>query len=108
MRGIHFWGVLAASRYPHGEEELPPDIHIARALGGPQASLLLTTIAGALALLARPLGGLPAFLTSFLAIDNLLVFTLGALTPLPFFESDGVTILRQLRRNRPQNIVLSE
>jgi hypothetical protein len=110
MRGIHFWGALAASRYPHEEEELPPDIHIARALGGPQASLMLTIVAGALALLARPLGGggLPAFLTSFLAIDNLLVFTLGALTPLPFFETDGVTILRQLRRNRPRNFVLSE
>jgi hypothetical protein len=111
MHGIHFWGALAASRYPHDEEELPPDIHIARALGGPQASLLLAMVAGIAALLARPLGGLLAFITSFLALDNLLVFTLGALAPIPFFETDGVTILRQinhLRRNRPQNIVLSE
>lgn len=108
MRGIHFFTILAASRYPRDEGELPPDIHIARALGGPQASLLLTLLAGVLALLARPLGGALAFVTSFVALDNLLVFTLGALTPIPFFEDDGVTILRQLKRNQPRRIVLSE
>jgi Zn-dependent protease len=108
MRGIHFFTILAASRYPRDEGELPPDIHITRALGGPQASLLLTLLAGVLASLVRPLGGVWVFVTTFFALDNLLVFTIGALTPIPFFEDDGVTILRQLRRNKPQRIVLSE
>jgi hypothetical protein len=96
MRGIHFWGALAASRYPRDEGELPPEIHIARALGGPKASFILAMVSGVLALLVQPLGGATAFVSSFLAIDNLLIFTLGALTPLPFFETDGVTILRQI------------
>jgi hypothetical protein len=108
MRGIHFFAFLAASRYPRDEGELPPQVHISRALGGPQASLLLAAFAGGLALLARPLGGLWAFLASFLALDNFLVFTLGALLPYFFFETDGVTIRRQLQKQRPRRIVLSE
>lgn len=108
MRGIHFFTILGASRYPRDEPVLPPDIHITRALGGPQASLLLAAVSGVLALLLRPFGGLLAFLATFTALDNLLVFVLGALTPNPFLETDGVTILRHLQRGRPQRIVLPE
>ncbi len=91
MAGIAFVGLLAASVYPRNEPQLPADIHIRRALGGPFASLLLASFAALLALAARDTGGLAWFLALFLLLDNLFVFVLGALLPLGF--TDGSTIL---------------
>jgi Zn-dependent protease len=108
MCGIHFWGVLGTSRYPRDEEVLRPEVHITRALGGPQASLLLFLSSAAAALLLRPLNNALSFVASFTALDNLLVFILGALTPLPVLETDGTTILRQLRQRPAQRIVLPD
>lgn len=91
MKGITFVGPLGLSVYPHNEGLLPPETHIQRALGGPLFSALLALGTGLLALLARPIGGLPLFLTLFAFLDSLLVFTIGALLPLGF--TDGSTLL---------------
>ena len=92
MIGIQLWGVLSASIYPPGEPALPGRIHIRRALGGPLGSLLVTLATGALALALRPLGGAIWWVALFFFLDNLLVFTLGAMLPLGF--NDGSTLLR--------------
>lgn len=91
MIGIRFWWVLSASIYPRDEGPLPAAVHIRRALGGPTGSLLLTLVAGLLALLLRPGGGVAWWVALFFFLDNLLVFTLGALLPLGF--TDGSTLL---------------
>jgi hypothetical protein len=44
--------------------------------------------------------------TSLFALDNLLVFTLGALLPLPIIETDGSVLRRHLRQ--PRSIVIQE
>ena len=93
MTGVVFWGLLATSRYPADEGELPGKTHIRRALGGPIASTFLALLAGML--LAAQLdaaGSLRNWLTLFLFADNLLIFTLGSLLPLGF--TDGSTLLR--------------
>src|SRR5436190_4413939 len=46
MVGIRLWGVLSASVYPADEPALPAPVHITRALGGPEASLVVSVIAG--------------------------------------------------------------
>ena len=73
------------------DNDVPPRAHRTRALGGPIFSFLLTLAAGLVALLFRPIGGLPLSLAVFTFLDNLLVFTIGALLPLGF--TDGSTIL---------------
>jgi hypothetical protein len=91
MEGMTFVGPLALSAYPDNEGLLPAETHIQRALGGPIFSFLLTLASGLIVLLLRPLGGLPLSLAAFTFLDNLLVFTTGALMPLGF--TDGSTIL---------------
>jgi len=91
MVGVQLWGVLSMSVYPLDEPPLPARVHIRRALGGPFGSLLITLAAGALTLALRPAGGVAWWLALFLFLDNLLVFTLGALLPLGF--TDGGTIV---------------
>lgn len=83
--------VLASSRYPRDEPELPAEIHIRRALGGPTASFLLALVVGTIAFMQRDNGGMVWWLAVFLALDNLLIFTIGALLPLSF--TDGGTLV---------------
>lgn len=92
MRGIRSWWLLTLSRYPGEEPELPAEVHLQRALGGPIGSLLLALLAAGAAYALRAPQGLAYRLTLFLFLDNLLVFTLGALLPLGF--TDGSTLLR--------------
>ncbi len=96
MIGICFWGVLSSSIYPRDEPELPANVHIRRALGGPLASLLLTGVGFALLPLFRPLGGAAWLVALFFALENLFVFTLQAALPLGF--NDGATLLYWWRR----------
>jgi hypothetical protein len=96
MIGVQLWGVLSMSVYPLDEPSLPARIHIQRAIGGPFGSLLVTLAAGALTLALRPAGGVGWWLALLLFLDNLLVFTLGALLPLGF--TDGTTLLHWWRR----------
>jgi hypothetical protein len=98
MSGIRFIGPLAASIYPKDEGELPPAIHIKRALGGPLFSGLVATVY-LLMLILTGAEGLFGVLLLFGVLDGYGIFTFGALTPLKTyfgapFESDGDTILK--------------
>lgn len=99
MNGLLLVYVLAVGRYPEDEPELPARIHMQRALGGPLASLLLTLAAGIALGRLWPGGGLPAYLSAVALLDNLLVFTLGALLPLGF--TDGSTLMYWWPRRGP-------
>lgn len=92
MSAILFLGVLAATLYPKDEPALPGRIHVQRALGGPLASLILSVIAGLIALAARDLGGAVGWVTLFWFVENLFVFTLQVFIPLGF--NDGSTLLK--------------
>jgi hypothetical protein len=96
MTGMMFWWVLARSLYPRDEPELPANVHIQRAIAGPLFSAAITVIAFVIAFALSSTGGLAYYLASFFALDNLLVFTLGALLPLGF--TDGSTLLYWLPR----------
>jgi hypothetical protein len=91
MVGIQFWALLSSSLYPSDEPTLPADVHIHRALGGPAVSLLLTLIALAVVVFVRPRESLFWWISWFFLLENLLVFTIGALIPLGF--NDGSTLL---------------
>jgi hypothetical protein len=92
MVGVQFWALLSRSLYPPDEPTLPASVHIRRALGGPVVSLLLTLVAALIIVLARPRGGsLFWWVSWFFLLENLLVFTIGALIPLGF--NDGSTLL---------------
>ncbi|MBK8618249.1 MAG: hypothetical protein IPN96_14270 [Anaerolineales bacterium] len=95
MSGIQFgmFGILARDFYPDNEPDLPPSIHIRRALGGPIVSGLLSVIF----FLLLPLW--PEnwyYLGLFTLLENVFVFTLQVFLPLSF--NDGSTILENLRR----------
>ena len=91
---LGFLLVLGASLYPPDEPELPAELHVRRALGGPAGSALLTVISG-FVLLALA-GTSVAWVALLWFLDNLLVFTLGAFVPLGF--NDGSTLLRWMGR----------
>ncbi len=95
MVGVLFWWALASSLYPREEPELPPAIHIRRALGGPLANLVFAALAGLLAWALRMQGTAAWVLAGFAALDSLFVFGLGALIPLG--PTDGSTLLYWLR-----------
>jgi hypothetical protein len=96
MTGVHFGFLLGRSLYPRNEADLPADIHIQRALGGPAASSQLTLVTAVLAMLLYPTGSLIFWVVLFAFFENLLVFSLGALLPLGF--TDGSTILTWWRK----------
>lgn len=108
MEGVHLWGVLGTSVYPAGEPELPPEIHVERALGGPRASASLTIAAGILASLVRPFSRLAFMIASIFALENSLIFTIGAFLPLPFLETDGTTLQRYRAAHRKRMVVIQE
>jgi hypothetical protein len=101
MSGVMFVWVLAVSLYPRDEPELPAPIHIRRALGGPAASLLMTVMMGLVVWGIRPFSTPIDYLSLFFFLDNLLVFTLGALLPLGF--TDGSTLLRYWPQRKIDN-----
>lgn len=98
MLGVRLYLVLGASLYPSDEPDLPAQIHIRRALGGPKISLVVFAIATAILLLVwSAAGDFVRMLAIFAFLDNLLVFTIGAVIPFPFpnlVENDGVTLMR--------------
>jgi Zn-dependent protease len=98
MIGIHLWTLLERSIYPRNEPQLPADIHIRRALGGPVISIAAAFILSILALLLAPVGGLVWYLVVFTMLDSLLVFGLGSLLPLGF--TDGSTLLYWLPKRK--------
>jgi hypothetical protein len=96
MSGLRLWFLLSTSLYPLDEPELPGRIHLRRALAGPIASLIVSVVAGVIALLLRNAGSPYTWIAVFAFLDNLLVFTLGAFLPLGF--TDGSTLLRLWRQ----------
>lgn len=108
MDGVRLWGVLGTSLYPPDEPTLPAEVHVRRALGGPQASAGLAVAAMLLMPLARRLGGIPFMLTALIALENLIVFTLGAFLPLPFMETDGSVVQRYRNEHRRRMVIISE
>jgi hypothetical protein len=98
MTGVRFgaYGVLGTSLYPEDEGELPPRVHITRALGGPVGSAAMSLMTGLVAMVSLPFKFRWVPLTVFL--DNFFVFTLGAFIPLGF--NDVSTIIYWMRRRR--------
>jgi hypothetical protein len=95
MLGVLFgvFGLLARDLYPANEPELPPAIHIRRALGGPIVSGLLSIIF----FLLHPLWSKNWYWVGLFALfENLFLFTLQVFVPLSF--NDGGTIIKNLRR----------
>lgn len=82
---------VATSLYPKDEPELPGEIHIRRALGGPPGSLTLSLTAGVIALILRPIGGVVWWVALFFFLDNFIVLTICAFLPMGF--TDGSTLL---------------
>ncbi len=95
MTGITFGAlaIFALTLYPQDEPELPPSIHIRRALGGPMINGLLSIV---FLLLLPVWRGNWFWLGMFALLENLFVYTLQVFLPLGF--NDGSTILRNLRR----------
>jgi len=108
MEGVHLWGVLGTSMYPDDEPELPAEVHVARALGGPKASAGLAAVAGLLAALVHPFSRLAFMVASIFALENSLIFTIGAFLPLPFMETDGTTLQRYRAEYRKRMIIIQE
>jgi len=101
MAGLRSWYLLVASFYPRDEPELPPLVHIQRALGGPAVSLIFSLI-GLLAwfLLPLPISGVASGLIFFFMLENFLIFFLAAFLPLGF--TDGSTLLKWIPRWRAE------
>jgi hypothetical protein len=59
-------------------------------MGGPAASAVLTLLAAALALALSSVGGVLWWAAVFFFLENLLVFTLGALLPLGFTDGSSL------------------
>lgn len=91
MTGVHYFLLLGRSMYPADEGDLPGSIHIRRALGGPQMSFLTSILAGVIAAILYPVGGVVRYLALFFFVLNFFVFGLGAFLPLGF--TDGSTLL---------------
>jgi hypothetical protein len=92
MTGVRLWWILGASVYPPDEGELPGPVHVRRALGGPAVSAVATVAAILVAWALYPLGGLPRYLSLFVALEGVFLYSLGALVPVGF--TDGSTLLR--------------
>lgn len=98
MDGMLFFWVLARSLYSKDEPELSPKIHVRRALGGPAGNLALALFAGIVTWSLQPFGGLMYWFAMFLFLENLLVFSFGAMLPLGF--TNGSALLKWWGRGK--------
>lgn len=90
MIGISFWSLFATCIYPADEPELPPKLHIRRALGGPPLNFLVGLTTGLPALWFLPQEGPIRLLVIFWIVDNCVVRSIMAFGPFPW--TDGPTI----------------
>jgi hypothetical protein len=99
---IVLWGLLGTTRYPKNEVKLAPAIHIRRAVGGPIASLILSVLVGLLAAAwLWSYSEFSRFISAWMLLDYIGVFTVGALFPpltFNFLTTDGGTIWQQMRQ----------
>lgn len=104
MRSVRLWGILGTSEYPP-DNSLPARVHILRASGGPLLSLIVSALL-LLAWFALPATDVLRFVLGWALLDNLLIFTIGAVIPPVYlrqpieFANDGGTILYWLRPER--------
>lgn len=101
MTGIDFvFAMLALSRYPSDEPELPPAIHTRRALGGFWVNLVIAVALAPYAMLAWMQGSVTGWVLGWTAVTNLLWVVL-SFVPLDipgWFATDGGTLLRYWRK----------
>ena len=74
MEGLLYSMVLAVSLYPRDEPELPAEVHIRRAIGGPIGNIALGLFGGILTWALHLFGGVLYWLAWFVFLENLLVF----------------------------------
>lgn len=91
MEGLLFFTIFAISLYPKDEPELPAEVHLQRAFGGPIGSFLLSAAFAVILLFWRDGSGAIYYLVWFGYLSNFIWYTVGALIPLGF--NDGSTIL---------------
>lgn len=60
------------------------------------------------AFIVRPVGRTALMVASLFALDNLFIFSAGALLPLPFLETDGAIIQRYRQAYRKRMVVIQE
>lgn len=96
MTGIRFWNLFATCTYPPDEPELPPEVHIQRAAGGPIASLLLGLVTGVPLLWILPREGIGRLFALYWVLNNIVVKSVLAYGPLPW--TDGPPTWRWGRR----------
>lgn len=97
MLGVRLYMILGASLYPPNEGNIPARVHIQRALGGPIVSAIIMVLMGILVANLSSAGEFLRLLAWSAFLENLLVFSLGAIIPFPFpslLENDGTTLLR--------------
>jgi hypothetical protein len=90
MTDLELWWAFSTSRYPQNEPALPAEVHLWRAVGGPVASGVLTLLAAGLALALYQVGGIVWWVGVYFFLENLFVFTLGALLPLGFTDGSSL------------------
>jgi hypothetical protein len=105
MTGIRFWGLFSTCTYPPEEPELPPEVHIQRAVGGPIISLLLGLVTGVPLLLLSPKKGLGRLLALFWVVNNIAVKFVLAFGPAPWTDGPplrywGKRLLAEREENR--------
>jgi hypothetical protein len=102
MIGIRFFWILGANVYPSNESELPPRVHILRALGGPIANALLSVVAGLIWLAVRGQGEVIYWSALWFFLLNVFFYTLQVFAPLGF--NDGAVIWKYLPQLRKREI----
>jgi hypothetical protein len=104
MRGVHFFGLFAASIYPVDEPELPVRIHVQRALGGFWVNIVLGVALLPLSTYLWPISPLGGYVAAFSALINIFVLGLGAMLPIRVPGgsglTDGATLLHLWRQSR--------
>lgn len=101
MQSIDYiFAMLAISRYPATEPELPAALHIRRALGGFWVNLVIALILAPYAMLMWMQGTLAGWVLGWTALTNLL-WTVLSFVPMDipgWFATDGGTLLRYWRK----------
>ena len=102
-QSVRLWWFLSRTVYPRDEGRLSALQHMQRALGGPLMSALIGLACGLLMTWWWSLGGVLRFLITFAAIENMVIFGLGAFVPLTIgdtFRTDGATILQYYKQQK--------
>lgn len=90
MSGISLWSLFSTCYYPADEPELPPEVHLRRAIGGPLVSFFNGLFVGLVGLRLFPRKGVGRLLAQFYMVNASVVRSIMALGPVSF--SDGPTI----------------